>query len=83
MWEDEVLKWVMIFGEDKWLTKDELAEAGIVWQCIPVGFFRTKIETRKIRLHKQQHRDDLIAKWTKQRQYIGTNHEQIRKSKTR
>ena len=65
-WDDEVLKWLMIFGDGKWVTKDELAEAGVMWECIPVGLFRTKMEPLKLRLHTQQCRDALLVRWNKQ-----------------
>lgn len=69
MWEDEVLKWQMLFGNE-WVGEKVLFEAGITRQVIPVGFYFVQIEKRaggkpcKLKTLKQ--REAMQAKWDKQ-----------------
>jgi hypothetical protein len=72
MWEDEVLKWQMLFGNE-WVDEKVLFEAGIMRQLIPVGFYVYEVELARIfgntpcRLKPLEQREAMQAKWERQK----------------
>ena len=89
MWEDEVLKWQMLFGNE-WVKEKILLDAGVTNNRIPVGFYEVRRKFHPTlgiyKLKTQEQREAIQARWDKQKELTKKlneryeYHEQKRKS---
>ena len=65
-WENEVLKWQMLFGND-WVGMRTMHEVGIDWKCIPFGLFKSDTKGMRRKLIPLKDRETFIKNWEAQR----------------
>ena len=83
MWEDEVLKWQMLFGNE-WVRRVDLEDKGVGGNIIPVGLYERNHPSEFYRLKPLEEREVIIGAWERQNAIKERiQNEQIRKSKTR
>lgn len=69
MWEDEVLKWQMLFGNE-WVSEQKLFDADVLKHYIPVGLYEVQNKIRTgggmYRLKSLGQRETMQTKWDRQ-----------------
>jgi hypothetical protein len=82
-WEDEVLKWQLLFGNE-WVRRVDLDDKGVYGGKIPVGLYEREAWKERYRLKPLEEREVIIAAWERQNTIKERiQNEQSGKSKTR